>query len=103
MMTKVDRLQWWKDHLGSTPVVASKRDIACAPLGLSSLIANVAQSLLQMWPRYLQLLDSSTESGCYNDSDSDMFSVPDRHEEPPATWDQWESVVEELDQSGDVQ
>ena len=91
MLTKADRLEWWTHRPDGLLVVTKKQDIECSPLGVSSVVANVAKSLLNMWPRYLKSSDSSTESGCSNDSTSDTFSVPDHEPESVLPWDQWES------------
>ena len=55
-----------------------------------------------MWPRYLQASDSSTESGCSNDSDSDTSSIPDSEPGSLMPWGKYESFVEELEKSSDA-
>ena len=69
-MTKAERLQWWTDNPEGVPSVKLKHVTVRGPLGISPVVANGAKSALQMWPRYLQSAESSTESGCSDDSDS---------------------------------
>ena len=62
VMTTAERLQWWVDHPDGVPAIKLKLSIECGPLGISPLAANAAKSVLQMWPRYLQPAESSTEA-----------------------------------------
>ena len=103
MMSKADRLQWWNDHPDSSAAATVNRDITSSPMGVSALMANAAQSLMQVRPGYVRLCASSMLAGCSKDSDSDTCSLAGTDEESLLPWDQWAAFVEEVDKSSDVQ
>ena len=88
-MSKVDRLQWWKDHPEGVLAVAATRHIVCGPLRVSAMVANVAKSLLHMRPDLLERMEVSSDYGSSNYSDSVKFSniASDSDDEPLMPWD----------------
>ena len=99
MMTKVERLQWWTDHLGGAPAVHTISDLTCSPIGISSLVCKAAGSLVQTWDRYFYP-NSTVDKGCYDGDESDDDSVISEEEEIPLPWDDWKTFVAELGESG---
>ena len=102
MMLKVERLQWWADHLSVAPAARKHHDIVCSPMGISQLLTKEPKNRNCDYGRMLNVLAYTDGSDMSTDNDSasmpDLTSESD-DEEP---WNRWESFVGELGSPGET-
>ena len=83
------------DHPDGAPVAKVKPNLVCTPVGVSSMVSNVAKELVQAWNLLIKSSDSSTDVGCSTTSDSDDESVTSEEEgDTSFPWGEWETFCE---------